>query len=353
MSTNSFVFMVDENTILTHLKYGFCAIGNPKKPISQIDFQNPLKDHLHYEIIADILNIKKGDWIFFYTKSKGFTGIHRVLQTVFFDASDIEGIQAGRPFRIFIQPLYYFEKAVPEPHLFLTPERQKTFWLWYFNKTRSSGRGCTPLDPDSRDKLVELLIKHNGEPISFKTEKEYPKRSRLQDISSLPVPYNETGSFTGRVLYENALKALMMLAFRDYSNVVSHIFGNYDNLEWYANEVPIDVGGSSIDIMLYHKTTLNGSSICARYQYTLIELKADKADLDILDQLQRYITWAGNTLAEGDHYLIQPVIVAYRFDEELINALKHLRVQHKPFLLIQYRYIPNNNNGLRLEKIPL
>jgi hypothetical protein len=191
MSSDSFVFIVDKATYKTHVQYGFCATGKAKKPaFSYKEFMNPEFQKKQHSLLADILNIRVGDTIFFYVTKEGFKGVYEVTQEAFFDPTPIGNIPASRPFRILIKPKHPFEKAVPENSLFINPERQQVFWLWYFNKMRTYARGCTPLDPDAKNKLLELLIKHNDGELASKPQiEDYPNRKDLIEIRSLMAPY--------------------------------------------------------------------------------------------------------------------------------------------------------------------
>jgi hypothetical protein len=344
MFSNSFVFIVNKATYETHVKYGFCATGKANKPAFTFEeFIKPEFQRTQHSLLADILNIQVGDSIFFYVTKEGFKGVYEVTQQAFFDPTPIENVPASRPFRILIKPKYLFEQAIPENSLFINPERQQAFWLWYFNKMRTYPRGCTPLDPDAKNKLIELLLKHNdGEVASKQQTHDYPNRKDLIEIRTLTAPYKPIKK---ALESEDSLRASIMKAFQEESGVVSHVFGGFDTLEWFANQVPYNISGNNIDLILYHRSKpIDG--IDARYKITVVEMKKHKAGIEDFYQLLGYCQWAGDQLADREHYLVQPVLLANEFDESLFRLIGDLRLSYKEPLLIQYRY---DQNGLRLE----
>lgn len=344
MFSNSFVFIVDKATYETHVKYGFCATGKANKPSFGLkEFRDPNFQREQHSLLADILNVQVGDTVFFYVTKEGFKGVYEVTQQAFFDPTPIENVPASRPFRILIKPKYSFERAIPENSLFINSERQQTFWLWYFNKMRTYARGCTPLDPDAKNKLIELLIKHNdGEILAKPQTHDYPDRKDLVEIRALAAPYKAVK----KALYsEDSLRAAVMKAFQEKSVVASHIFGGFDTLEWFANQVPYNISGNNIDLLLYHRSKkIDG--IDARYKITVVEMKKDKADIEDFYQLLGYCQWAGDQLAGREHYMVQPALLANEFDDNLFRLIADLRLSYKNPLLIQYRY---DETGLRLE----
>lgn len=352
MFQNAFIFTVSENTFKTHQKYNFCAIGNSKEPIESFDVleQGNIK-YKQYEILSNILNVRDGDLIFFYVERVGFKGIYKVKQSPFFDATEIEGVPASRPFRVFMECLYNFEKPVPENALFSTPERQRIFWLWYHNKIRRTGRGCSPLDPDARDELIRLLIRFNGGQESEKgfITSDYPNSNRVQEIRSFKVKQDKKLKY---IQYEFALEAMVMRSLREKSSTLTPVFGEFDNQEWFANQIPYHISGKTIDLMLYHRSK-SFLDVDTRYQCTIAELKKDTATIDAAKQLYEYCSWAGDQIFKGDLHLVQPAIIAHDFDDELLaiteSKLNTINPTFKPLKLIQYSYEPSY--GLILQEV--
>ncbi len=352
MFSNSFIFNVSRETYETHRKYGFCATGNSSEPIdsleSLLDGTIPYK---HYGILSNILNVRDEDIIFFYLEGEGFKGIYRAKESPFFDATALESVPASRPFRIKIECLHHFDQAVPENALFANLERQGIFWLWYHNKIRRTGRGCTPLDPDARDTLIELLIRYNNGKEAEKAfhPAPYPNSYNISELRSFRVLHDAN---SGSINYEGALEAMMMSAFREKRSTVSHIFGDFANLEWFANQIPYHVSGKTIDMMLYHRSK-EFLGIDSRYKISILELKRGVASIDTMKQLLTYCEWAADHLAKGDSHLIQPVIVAYDFDDSALSLLHSdyfsINPTFKKPQMIRYRY--NLGSGLRLENV--
>lgn len=301
--------------------------------------------------MSNILNVRDEDIIFFYLEGEGFKGIYRAKESPFFDPFPIGGVPASRPFRIKIECLHHFDQAVPENALFANLERQGIFWLWYHNKIRRTGRGCTPLDPDARDTLIELLIRYNN---GREGEKDfhplpYPNSHNINELRAFRVAHD---SGTGAINYEGALEAILMSAFREKRSTVSHIFGDFTNLEWFANQIPYHVSGKTIDMMLYHRSK-EFLGIDSRYKITIMELKRGTASIDTVKQLLTYCEWAADHLAQGDSHLIQPVIVAHDFEDSTLELLHSgyfsINPTFKEPQFVRYRY--DFSSGLRLENV--
>ncbi|WP_303674833.1 hypothetical protein [Vampirovibrio chlorellavorus] len=343
---NSFVFIVDIETYKTHIKYGFCATGKSKKPIENYKtFMDEKIQSEYHDILADLLNVEIGDQIFFYITKEGFKDVYEVTEKLFFDATEVENLPASRPFRILIRPKYQFEKAVPEDSLFLSEKRRSKFWLLYFNKARGKARGCTPLDPDASQELLELLIKYNACEYSSATQvpERYPGIKR--EIKELKIKTRFEQPFSR----EDSLLAMILRAYQTKSATFSSIFGGFDRLEWMGSKIPYDITGKNIDLLLYHRAKTPDEQFSPRYKYSVVELKRETADLAALYQVLNYSQAVGNNLAEGDFHLVQPVLIAHDFTDDVLKAVELGFSNHKKPILVSYRYV--QDEGLTLEII--
>ena len=330
------VFIVTPETYPTHRDYCFCATGKgAADEITYQQFREPEVQKEWHGLVADLWNVRVGDYVFFYVTRQGFKGVYRVDSKPFFDATAIDSVPATRPLRILIKPLRLFDIPVPEDIVFSTPAYQKIFWVWYFNKMRDRGRGCNPFDPEARDKLIELLMKRNYGTSSIHSPKPYPSQAPMkQELKAIHLVHPDGKS----VLREDTLRAAILKAMDEKGAGIVPIVGPLGDVEWYANNVPYHVSGSNIDILVYHRTEALSSSvpIAPRVQYSIVELKKDAADRESLDQLLDYCEWAGGQLAGGEPYMVKPVLVARRFAKDLTSHLQNLRLSYKPVTLVRY-----------------
>jgi hypothetical protein len=164
----------------------------------------------------------------------------------------------------------------------------------------------------------------------------YPNNRPLsQEIRNLTLVHAD-----GRkVATEAALRAAILKAIADQDTSVQSICGPFGSIEWYANNVPYHVAGKNIDILIYHRAEQFSTAlaISPRVQYSVIELKRENATPEDLQQLISYCLWAGSQLAEGEIYMIKPVLVAKGFQPKVLEAISHYRLGFKPISLIQYK----------------
>src|SRR3989344_1398733 len=99
---NAHVFVVDADSYPVHRDRLFCGIKNPPK-LSKIKKTGKTRPNSsHYGLIADLVTLRKGDYVIFYQMRKeeakfdrGFRGIFRVVSEPFFDESDIDGLNSS------------------------------------------------------------------------------------------------------------------------------------------------------------------------------------------------------------------------------------------------------------------
>ncbi len=90
-----------------------------------------------------------------------------------------------------------------------------------------------------------------------------------------------------------------------------------------------------MDVFLTHVTKVDSIEIL--HKYTVIELKRDKALEEDLSQLIRYENWLIRKLADGDSEMLQTVLVAHDFSDEVINYVeKRKAFEQKTVRLFRY-----------------
>lgn len=113
-----------------------------------------------------------------------------------------------------------------------------------------------------------------------------------------------------------------------YSLIKSHF--SFDCL----NFVPTFFN-KEMDVFLTHVTKVDSIEIL--HKYTVIELKRDKALEEDLSQLIRYENWLIRKLADGDSEMLQTVLVAHDFSDEVINYVeKRKAFEQKTVRLFRY-----------------
>jgi hypothetical protein len=91
-----------------------------------------------------------------------------------------------------------------------------------------------------------------------------------------------------------------------------------------------------MDGFLTHVTSVDAIDIL--HKFTCLELKADRATADDLAQVLRYGDWLARRLAAGDDEMVQTILVARRFSEDVVGYVRsRRRIEEETVRLISYR----------------
>ncbi len=342
------VFITDKGTHRTVVENGFWGIKLPDKWKFKpncyqdlIEYQKKYSRKPVIGMIADLLGTRVGDAVFLYEREVGFHGIYKVKSDPFFDITAFGEIDAQFPVRVEIECVNYFKKPVPEDMLFSTKEYESRFWGWFYRKIQGA-RGTNTINPEAAKTLIELLVKLNGNAVS--------KPENLNQYS----PLNKTKIFLpikngSAVDIEDILRAWIIQNL-GRNKKLEKIFGPDADIEWFANNVPYHVTRKNIDILVYHKN-MRYTDFPLRYQFSVVELKRDKATPKDISQLINYSKWVAGRLANSEIETIQPILIAYRFNKEVIKKAKMSEFSKRGILLYKYR-VENSTIKIDLENSP-
>ena len=330
---NAHVLITDRRTHQTVVRNGFWAIKLPDKwkykPRTYQDLLSFQKENRKKPVIgmvADILGTRIGDTVFLYERQVGFHGIYKIISSPFFGIETYEKIDAQFPIRVEIECLNYFRKPVSEDLIFSTKEYESRFWGWFYRKIQGA-RGINTINPEAAKALIELLVKINGNEISKpKTLKQY--RSSNKTPIFLPMK-NDCP-----VDMEDILRAWIIQNLGK-DKKLEKIFGPNNDLEWFANNVPYHVTRKNIDILAYHKN-MKYTGFPLRYQFSVVELKKDETKPEDVSQVINYSKWAAGRLANSEIETIQPVLIAYRFNDETVRKARLSEFSNRGILLYKY-----------------
>jgi len=340
---NAHILITDETTHDTVVKNSFWALKfsgiKPKNVEAIIDaqFQNTKKPY--YAMLCDFFSLSEGDLIFFYKRQVGFFGIYKIKGEPFFDNTPYGSINEHFPIRVKLECINYFEKPVPEELIFSTKEYESRFWVWFYRKIQGS-RGVNTITPESAESMIELLIKINGNSADLSDGKPYPEKNAHPVI----LPLNRNGEST--VFIEDALRYYIIRHIK--KDNLTKVFGKTEDIEWYANNVPYHVSGKNIDILVYHKN-MRYTGYPLRYQYSVVELKRDKATDKTISQVIDYSKWVSSRLANSEIETVQPIVIAHEFADTAIQKSKMIEFNNRKVLLFRYSVV--NKTDIALEKI--
>lgn len=330
------VFIVNDDTFPSHLKYLFAGTGAKEKD-----------DDIG--LLSDIKRVRPGDFVLFYieatTKVKGgFYGIFKVANEMplVFHVSGQNGLQPnlGKKliYRTLLEPYEVYSEGVPEWEALdkLPVYATEIQWSLIYRKLKGK-RGCTPLLPWEAQRLIDMIRNKNaGNPITNNQftggfDWDINNRRIITTPNRQNYPYSRVFNFNvlelicGLQRRRRAYEVHLQLYFTENIGInpnLNPIGGN--NVIWFGNEVACGVGMQKIDIL----------TICQnndRKEYRLIELKDEPVQPEVIGQIEYYVNWAsqnsGRHLDGAFDWNIQPVIVAPPHNtnnwQSVINAFRN------------------------------
>ncbi len=326
------VFITDKDTFPVVRDNSFWGVGikgipNAIEEVIKENLANGKKPYLG--MIGDILGTRIGDIVFLYERQVGFHGIYKIVSEPFFDPTPIDCVDETWPIRVEIDCLNYFPNPVPEDYLFSTKEYESKFWGWFYRKIQGP-RGLNTINPEAAEALIELLVKINGNAINKPTRiKSYPSTSSKKPIW-LPLGKD------GKVPLEDILRAWLIANIDNPKREdLREIFGPVEDLEWFANNVPYHVTRKNIDILCYHKN-IKYTGFPLRYKFSVVELKRDTADDNDVSQVIEYSKWVAGRLAGSEIETVQPILMAFDFNDRAKSKAKNSDFSEKGILFAKY-----------------
>lgn len=162
----------------------------------------------------------------------------------------------------------------------------------------------------------------------------------------------------GSLKHEMALEAGIL----DYISIKNgDIFGTWDYLSRQVVASPF----KPVDYM--DRMDIFGYRYIPNFRtiskYLVIEIKKDAAKMDDLIQVMKYVDWVNQEYSYGDYNMIDAYLVAYDFDEEVINAKEKIAIRNftkgtRPVLSLEWKNLElikyqfnSDNNKLEFTKI--
>jgi hypothetical protein len=361
------VFAVDRYTFPVHRDRQFCGVLNPENEMTR------------FGLYADLMVLRKGDYVFFYQyrtnelkEDRGFRGVYKVLSCPFFDVSDVKGtgaskgltvmgkcptcggpfsLKAGKeqrlgkrrcpacgdehgnsilPNRVLIKTESYYLKPVDDNTAYINHTNHGMLWTMLFRKTFGAGRArsITHILPEETEKLLRLLKRLNRQgPIRKYGFKPY---TTLNNANKKAIKL-ELGKGP-KVNYESKLEDWFMKNIDKKRPVLKEIIGDIRELNYFGNNVLYGIGGEKVDVLCLHNK--NGK----RYKATVFELKKDGVTKKALEQINDYSYWVAQLATAYLEYKvkkfeIQPVLIGNGTSKISINDIKRSGEQKIEFPL--------------------
>lgn len=276
------------------------------------------------EIIAGVLTIEPGDLVFFYVKNRGVYGLWKVASEPYFDETKIwDNDKQPFPYRFSFEPIVgHFPKPISLTDILDLRDKGR---IWTFDLNPVQQKNQYKITMAEAQELLRLLLRNN--PLS---QSPQVIANPYTPSTSHKIEVDLTTSQKGKARYEGWLNAWFMHSLA--KGELKTLLGDYRE---FLNLVPTTFN-KVMDIFLTHVTTID--SLDVLYKYTCVELKTDRVTEKDLAQILRYEDWLARKLADGDNEMIQSVLVARRFANDVIEYVKsRQRIEEKTVRLITYQ----------------
>ena len=326
------VFIVNETTFKTHLEYAFAGTGADDEPIDFLfsptkKSRSPNSEQKCIDMVTDISRIRVGDFIiFFVTGISRFFGIFQAASEYFVDNNDIQNYlrdQLGKAltFRIKIRPYKVYSFGITEydylDSLSNIKYPDEICWSLIYRKLRAN-RGCSMITDSEFDHFNKLISKDNNliEGPSFSYDKNThsivsvdsskPYIGREQHIETFLVERMKE-AYRNKRAFEHYLQYFVLKGIRN-GRLKFDLIDPKKKVTWAGNEVGCSVGQRRIDILAIQEYE-------NFIEFSIVELKDEKAKENVCYQIEAYIRWVEEYLAP--HYLrlkkqviIQPILLS-------------------------------------------
>lgn len=324
------MFVVDSNTLLSTVTSNIASIKTP-------DLRGPQWLKTLSDIMADMLQIEIGDYIFLWETSNGnaksrIHGVYRAVSAPYYQCTTP---QDDAPFKIHIEKAYDFSNPIDEYDVLNCPYIKSPMWTITGKKVAGKSRGTSPLSEEEVKHLITLLIGRNP------TYQFYPfnNANTITVTNPLQINYNNRGnnvqptslsSFhpnnlnyfntTGNVHYEKIIETLFNQEMSQRNHTFfSQIGINVDKVVWYSNYLPYSIEQSEMDYVVVESD--DGFSCNKIF---VIEFQSKIIDDDHIHRCLMYSKWINDTMALGTS-IVQPVLIcpnSYDFINGETNAAK-------------------------------
>lgn len=276
------------------------------------------------EVVAGILSVQPNDLVFFYVKNRGIYGLWKVFGETFFDDSKVwENTEQLFPYRFTFQAVVgQFSAPVSLSDVLDLRDKGR---IWTFDLNPVQQKNQYKITMDEARELLRLLLRNN--PIR---QSAPPIETPYVAADRIPITIDLAPVQGERVRYEAWLNAWFMRSLA--RGELKEILGDYCE---FLNLVPTTFN-KVMDVFLTHVTSVDGIDIL--HKFTCLELKADRATTADLAQVLRYQAWLARRLAAGDDEMVQTILVARRFAEEVLEYVRsRRRIEEKTVRLLTYR----------------
>ena len=360
MKPKAHLFVVDDDTMPLHIQKGFCGIIKIKK-----ENRGGNLNTAFFGQMADLMNIKNGDLVYFYMQTKGqrkffelqdegnfdkleqgYYGVFEVVGKPFFSEDEISGNYPLENFYIFgstqnenylrfvindsdpnnrpikppilyvripIKPIEHYEdlekKFVDDNQAYIDKTDEGMLSTLLFKKIKRIGeeRSITPILPEEASKIARLIFKQKRKNFPINVDFENPIRNTNPE-NEIKLVLRSTDGIEFDL--EAMLEAYILSSLNTNKALVGleEIIGDTNEIEFCGNQIQYGISGNKVDILLLHRKELGGSTNY-RFRSTVFELKKGKIIKEDIIQIIDYQKWIAQLTTFNNLKAIQPVLI--------------------------------------------
>ena len=324
------LFVVDENTIKDTKNDLIASVMSP-------DFSNPQWLKTLADIMADMLQVEIGDYIFLWERGskENKSRIHGVYRAISKPYYEMKGAEDNAPFKIHIEKAYEFKNPVDEYEVLNNPYNRNPVWTIIGKKVAGKARGSTPLSLEETQFLITSLIDKNSD------WKYYPYSGKVIGVSNeLEICYSRMGKAdmpSGResldiknicfvnnndIPYEKILETIFNQEFsKKNAKFFEQIDIVIDKVKWFSNYLPYSIEQSEMDYVIMESEDNENIS-----RITVIDFQKAAVDDDHIRRVMLYSKWINDTLAYGCS-VTRPVIICKSSYDFINGETKQSRIE--------------------------
>jgi len=401
MKSKAHLFVVDDDTMPLHIQKGFCGIIKIKKENRAGNLNTAF-----FGQMADLMNIKVGDLVYFYMQTKGqrkffelqdkqnfdkleqgYYGVFEVVGKPFFSEDEIQGSYPLENFYIFgstdnqnysrfsidvngrtvtppilyvripIKPIEHYEdlekKFVDDNQAYIDKTDEGSLSTLLFKKIKRIGeeRSITPILPEEASKIARLIFKQkkNNFPLNIDNTNQVRNNNPSKEIN-LVLRSTDGEAFD----LEAMLEAYILSRLNNGAQLegLEEIIGDYNEIEFCGNQIQYGISGNKVDVLLLHRKELGGSTNY-RFRATVFELKKDQIKKEDILQIIDYQKWIAQLTTFNNLKAIQPVLIGKKPSnrinattkqkiKESLNQIKELGVSTPRFFEYNLHIVGDN-----------
>jgi len=294
----------------------------------------------HEGTFGDYMTMKEGDNVYFFSNRKIYgigtlVNIESDCKFLNFPDSDLPSTcnystlkkqmilnkssdnRENRMLCTFIGSPYFFENGVDMDDVLASNPTSfkmlRAFWKLSFIK----------IGDEENKALIDIILKSNEDNL-LRQENIFTESKtihhRIKQIANENYQVNSDNILDacsgkeGQILHEMALEVGVL----EYiSKQKTNVFGNWDYLSHQVIASPF----KPIDYM--DKMDIFGYKYIPDFntisKYLVIEIKRDIADINVINQVMKYVDWVNQEYSFGDYNMIEAYIIAYDFPKDVIK----------------------------------